>query len=326
MTLSRRAFVAGASGLAAASALPGRGNAQTVLRFGNASNEQAMTNQFIAALGQELSARTNGALSIQMLLGMSSEQTIADSVPLGTLDMALTGYTGLPEFDVFYTPYLLDNIPHGVRVVQETSVGETAANALRDRYSAHLMGVGSAGPFMLSTKEPVESWSDLRGRKIRVPPFESYTAAVELLGAIPTPVPFNEVYLAVQQGVVDGLVTLVNVMVANRFLEVSPYVITNEFGVGLDKVYINEGVYQGLDPELRQILDDTYAEMAPTLMIERAITQADRDLETWRGENGEESVITLDGDEIRTLMEPLGRQLAEEVFGPGAFDIIRGAA
>jgi TRAP-type C4-dicarboxylate transport system substrate-binding protein len=102
--------------------------------------------------------------------------------------------------------------------------------------------------------------------------------------------------------------------------------VTNEFGVGLDKIFVNQGVYDGLDPELRQVLDDTYAELAPTLMIERAITQGERDIETWRGENGPDSVITLDSAEIRTLMEPLGRELAEQVFGPGAYEIIRGAA
>ncbi len=326
MRLSRRSFCAGATGLVAASALPRAAQASTTLRYSNASNEAAMTNQFIAEFGRVLAERTNNELTIQMLLGMSSEQTIAEGVPLGTLDMALGGYTGLPEFDALYTPYLLDGITHGVRVIQETEIGTKAAAAMSERYNAKLLGVGSSGPFLLSMKEPVSSWEDLRGRKIRVPPFASYAPAVELLGAIPTPVPFNEVYLAVQQGVVDGLVTVLNVMVANRFLEVSPYVITNDFGVGLDKCYINNDVYDGMDAGLRTIFDDTYAEIAPRLFIERGLDQAARDLETWRAANGQDSTITLDSASIGTLMEPLGRQFADGAYGPGSYELIRSVA
>jgi TRAP-type C4-dicarboxylate transport system substrate-binding protein len=326
MMLSRRAFGTGVVGLAAAGAMPRAAHASTVLRYGNASNEKAMTNQFIAEFGRVLDERTKGELTIQMLLGMSSEQTIAESVALGTLDMALGGYTGIPQFDALYTPYLLDGIPHGVRVMQETEIGEKAAAALAERYNAKLLGVGASGPFLLSMRDPVSSWEDLRGRKIRVPPFASYGPAVELLGGIPTPVPFNEVYLAMQQGVVDGLVTVLNVMVANRFYEVSPYVITNDFGVGLDKCYISKPVYDGLDPDLRKVFDDTYNEVAPKLFIQRGLDQAERDLEAWRAANGPDNTITLDSAYVTTLMEPLSRKFANEAFGKGAFELIRSVA
>ena len=94
--ITRRSFCAGAAALVSGSALPmSPAQAALTLRYGNSSNQQALSNPFIAGLGEALAERTGSELSIQLLLGMSSEQTIIESLPLRTLDIDLTGYTRL---------------------------------------------------------------------------------------------------------------------------------------------------------------------------------------------------------------------------------------
>jgi TRAP-type C4-dicarboxylate transport system substrate-binding protein len=157
-----------------------------------------------------------------------------------------------------------------------------------------------------------------------VPPFAAYVEAIRAMGGSPTPVPFNEVYLALQQGVVDGVVTNLNVMVVNKFFEVSTSVASNEFGVGLDKFIISQRTYQRLSAEHRKIFDDTWAEVQPA-SVDFAIENAGKDYDAWRARNGADSVHALDPGELERILGPAARQFFENIFGAGSYDIAQRA-
>ena len=66
----------------------------------------------------------------------------------------------------------------------------------------------------------INSPEDLAGLKIRVPNSRSMTQAVEMLGATATPVPWGEVYTALQQGIVDGAEGSPTSLIDGKFVEV----------------------------------------------------------------------------------------------------------
>lgn len=321
LPFTRRAALAGI-GLLAAPALA-RAQATLNLRYANASNAQNISNVFAERFMRLVEERSGGRIRTQFLYNLGSEQTIVEGVSLGTLDMAITGFTGLPEFDALYFPFLLRDLRHGVRVMAGP-IGERCRQAMLSRYQIRLVGVTNTGPFLLSTKTRMNAWADVRGRKIRTPPFAAYVEAVRAMGASPTPVPFNEVYLALQQNVVDGLVTNLNVMIVNRFFEVSTQVVSNEFGVGLDKYIISQRTYQRFTPELRRIFDETWAEVQPA-SVDTAIENANRDFDAWRARNGADSVHALDLGELERILAPPARAFFENIFGAGSFDIAQRA-
>ncbi|MFZ9635361.1 MAG: hypothetical protein ACO3EK_16200, partial [Alphaproteobacteria bacterium] len=99
--ITRRKLATFAGATAGLAMAPSILKAQAInLRYANASNEQALTNQFAAAFAKALKERSNGAIDIQLVLNAGSEQSIVESVALGSIDMALSGYSGLAEFDV----------------------------------------------------------------------------------------------------------------------------------------------------------------------------------------------------------------------------------
>jgi TRAP-type C4-dicarboxylate transport system substrate-binding protein len=322
MRITRRGIGAAALAVVAAP-MPARAQAVR-LRYANASNDQSLTNQFAAAFANELRNRTNGAIDIQLVLNAGSEQSIVESVALGSMDIALTGFSGLPEYDVLYVPSLLKDVAHGDRVFR-SAVGQRAAEALQRRYRARFIGGGSAGAFALSTRTAISSWEDLRGRKIRVPPFEAYPEAVRRLGGVPTPVPFNEVYLALQQGVADGLITVLNIMLANKFSEVSRFVVASDFGVGMDKIFIGQRSWARLNADQQALFDRTFREMQEDWLIQRPIRNKATDHAAWRAANGPNSVIDLDVGALERLMEPLAREMVTRVYGAGAYEQIKAA-
>ena len=88
-------------------------------------------------------------------------------------------------------------------------------------------------------------------------------AGLEQVGAKPTVIPFNELYGALQQGVVDGMATLGNLMISQKFYEVTKYCYQNDWGIGLDKQMMNVGAWNSLSKEQQSILVDTFNELEP---------------------------------------------------------------
>ncbi len=114
--------------------------------------------------------------------------------------------------------------------------------AVQKRYAGlRYLSVARAGPWKLFTKEKLESFDDLKGMKIRAPSIEGVIAEVWSKWAQPTVIPFNELYGALQQGVVDGMATLGNLMISQKFYEVTNYCYQNDWGIGLDKQMMNIG-------------------------------------------------------------------------------------
>jgi TRAP-type C4-dicarboxylate transport system substrate-binding protein len=323
--ISRRTFGYILGGAIAAPSVVGRAHAQgRTLRYANATGDQAIANKFAAKLLTTIEERTNGELRGQLLLNNGSEQSIVEGVSLGTIDMCNSGYSGLREYDAFYTPTLLRDLDHAYRV-SKSPLAAKAAEAARERYNVRVVGLGSSGSFLIGVKDPVEDWDGLAGRKIRIPPFESYAEASQILGIAATPVPFNEVYLALQQNLVSGLVTLLNVMLSSKFVEVCQNVISVDFGVGMEKFFMNDAAWNSLTPQQQEIFQGTYDELVQEHYFGAAKAQTAKDFTTWEELNGAGTVLELDGADLAQRMEPLTRSFADEVFGPGSFEQLQAA-
>jgi TRAP-type transport system periplasmic protein len=328
MTLmfKRRSVLAGAGALAAASAFPlSAARAQTILRYGNAGGPQTLSNTFNAKLSDTLSERTGGELSFEIFAGsLGGEQKLIESMALGSLDMYNGAYTGTREFDIMYSPYFFRDGAHASSVLG-TRIGEAASAVLQERYNSRLIGVGRLGTYNLMLKEPIESLADLRGRKIRSAQIEGCLEGLSFFGAIPTPIPFNEIYLALQNGIVDGVLTALNPGVQSKLYEVCKYVVTADFGLALDKQVISTAAWDSLSPENQEILQTTFDELEEQDYHQVGLDLKAVDLETWSDANGADSLIELDASNIASELEPLNERLANEVFGDGAWETIQSA-
>jgi TRAP-type C4-dicarboxylate transport system substrate-binding protein len=325
--ISRRGFVAGTAALGGAALLPGMSAAQQkiVLRYGNAGAPNTLSNTFNAKLSETLSRKTNGAVSFEIFAGsLGGEQKLIDSMALGSLDVYNGAYTGTREFDILYSPYFFRDGAHAGRVMKGP-IGTKASAVLQTRYRARLLGAGRLGGYNLMLKQPIKSLAELRGRKIRAPQIEGCIEGLKFFGAIPTPIPFNEIYLALQQGIVDGVLTALNPGVAGKFFEVCKYVVTNDFGIALDKQVISVAAWNRLSAAQQQALQSSFDELEVPDYYEVGVKLKDTDIATWRASQGADSIITLPGDTLASEVEPLNKKLADEVFGAGSWDTIKAA-
>ena len=324
-TINRRNLLAaGAAGGLAAYAPGALAQGRTVnLKFGNAGNAQTISNQFNVKLWNEVAKRTNNAIKVEIFAGtLGGEQRLLEGMALGTIDVYNGAYTGTREFDIFYSPGFFRDGAHAKRVIQ-SPIGSRASEVLEKRYQARLLGVGRLGPWVLSTKKKISSIDEIKGMKLRAPQIEGMVEALKFLGANPTPIAFNEIYLALQNGTVDGFVSALNPSVAGKFYEVSKYLVSNPFGEGLDKEAISTRAWRRLSDQQQRVVLQTFEELEATEYYQAGINAISTDIATWKRFNGDDSVVTFNQAELVARMAPLNKRLADEVYGAGSWDIIR---
>lgn len=323
--LTRRTVLGGMAAVAGSSMLARPAHAQTILRYGNAGVASTLSNTFNQKLSDTVSEKTGGQLSFEIFAGtLGGEQKLLESMALGSLDMYNGAYTGTREFDILYSPYFFTDGAHAKRVI-DSEIGQRASAVLQDRYNGRLIGCGRLGSYNLMLSQPISSLADLRGRKIRSPQIEGCLEGLKFFGAIPTPIPFNEIYLALQQGIVDGVLTALNPGVNGKFYEVCKYVVETDFGLALDKQVISQAAWDALPADQQEILQSSFDDLEAADYYQVGVDLKATDVGTWRSANGDDSIITLDGGGLAQELEPLNRQLADSVFGDGSWDIIKAA-
>lgn len=325
--ISRRRFNQGLAGTAAMAAFGGlatQANAGKKLIYGNAGNIDSASNQFAIKWLDLVKERTGGSLEFDIKAGtIGGGKDVLDGTALGTVQVYNGAYTGLREFDVFYAPYFARDSDHAKKVVQEVLADRLEA-AVSKRYpSVKFLSVARAGPWKLFTNEKLETFEDIKGMKIRAPKIEGVVAGLEQLGAKPTIIPFNELYGALQQGVVDGMATLGNLMITQKFYEVVKHCYQNDWGIGLDKQMIHTPTWDGLTAEEQTILVDTFNELEPSDFF-RATAEAEADnFAKWREFNGEDSAPLLDASAAQKSLEPAIAKLTNDIFGDGMYEKIQ---
>jgi len=324
--VTRRVFnTATAASVLAATAGGVRAQNKIVLRYGNAGNAQTLSNVFNTKMFNEIATKTNGAVSATVFAGtLGGEQKLLESMALGSLDVYNGAYTGTREFDVLYCPYFFKDSAQAGRVMAG-KIGEKASEALEKRYKARLLGTGRLGSYNLMLKEPIKTFAELKGRKIRTASIEGCIEGVKFFGGSPTPIPFDQIYLALQQGIVDGVLTALNPAVSGKFYEVCKYVVESDFGVALDKEVFSNGAWNRLSPEQRTIVQSTFTALEAPDYYQVGLAQKGADLAAWSKANGPDSIIRLDSSKLYEELVPLNKRLAEEIFGPGSWDVVSNA-
>lgn len=323
-TMSRRSVLAGAAAMAGAAALPHAAHAATILRYGNAGGPGTLSNTFNQKLSDLIKERTNGELSFEIFAGtLGGEKQLIESMALGSLDMYNGAYTGTNEFDIFYTANFFRDGAHAGAVIK-SDIGAQASAKLESQYQARLLGVGRLGSFNLMLTEPISSLADLKGRKIRSAQIRGCIEGLNHVGAIPTPIPFNEIYLALQNGIVDGVLTALNPGVQFKFFEVAKYVVVPDFGLALDKEVISTAAWNALSPAHQTIMQEAFDELEEKEYYQVGLAQKAKDLDAWAAANGNDSLLDFDASGLAAQFDPLNKKLAEEVYGAGAWEKIQG--
>ncbi|PRD42402.1 C4-dicarboxylate ABC transporter [Phyllobacterium phragmitis] len=165
----------------------------------------------------------------------------------------------VPEIALLGLPFLFQDLKQA-ETVMDGPVGDKIA-AAAEAQGLVVLGWWNNGIRETSnSKKPITAPGDLAGMKIRTPPDPMTVDIFEALGASPTPMAFSELYIALQQGVVDGQENpLINIY-SSKLHEVQPFISMTNHKYEATPFLASKMIFDTLSPEDQQILRDAAKE------------------------------------------------------------------
>jgi len=213
-----------------------------------------------------LEERSEGRIEVNIfgnrVIG-NSDPEAAEMVMQGIMHMTSTpasvaaGLGNVPQFRVFDFPYLFQTKDELAYFLDSPLFMEFSAE-LEAATGVRALPGYSIGWVNIMTTFPAYSYTDLQGERIRTMASDVQMAYINSLGASATVVPWGELFTAVQQGVVDGLITSIGLMVSDRFFEVCTYMIRSEAFANVHIPQLNVAWYNSLPADLQEIFDEAF--------------------------------------------------------------------
>lgn len=267
-----------------------------------------------------VSEKSNGAIKIivypaEQLAGLRAG---AEGVQLGTIDMYWPDSGTLGNWQAKYSfvslPFIFADFDAAVATMD--ALDEEITQSMREDLNVERLAWSPAGfRVILSTDRKVTSAEDLKGLKIRVPEIPIYVSAFAALDANATPLPWGDVYSALQTGVVEGVEGPPAAILTSNLQEVTSYMArTNHIMTDLN-LLMNLDKFNSLKPEYQRILRDA-AKEAVNNGLREALRQGEDDAYATLAEALEETDAP-DTDSFRAAMAPVYQQFVKEA-GPQA--------
>lgn len=165
----------------------------------------------------------------------------------------------VPQFSVLGLPFLFNSLPSAWEVM-DGEVGDELKR-LSEEKGLVLLALWDNGIRHVSNNvRPIESPDDLEGLKIRTPPDEMTVDIFEALGANPTPMNFSELYIALEQGVVDGQENPLMNIYSSKLHEVQDYISLTAHKYESTPLLMSKMVWDTLSPEYQEVIQQAAIE------------------------------------------------------------------
>lgn len=232
---------------------------KVVLKLGTEAAASHPESKGAAKLAELVKQKSNGTLEIQVFdsakLGSMKERT--EGMRMGTVDMGTSsvGFLAsyIPVLGIFDLPYLYKDKAHEFKVF-DGDIGKEIDKKMQAQGFRVVCYFDMGSRQVTNNRRPINTVDDLKGMKIRVPQTEASVEGFKALGAAPTPMAFGEVYMALQQKVVDGQENPLSIVMSNKFFEVQKYLSLTNHQLFIQVLSISEKTWSKLSPEHQKIL------------------------------------------------------------------------
>lgn len=265
-----------------------------------------------------IAERSDGHLVIEQVFNgaLGSEYSTFSQCMEGSVDMTGTSVgtisTYIPHLEVFTLPFLINSYEQEWAVMQSDEW-----KALRDRTSEELGGVTIVTMtefgmrHFASIDKPIKTMDDIKGMNIRSAGNPVIDRALQLLGANPINVAYNDVYTALQNGLVDGEEINATSVSMQKHYEVVNYISEIGFYPYLSLAVISDATLERMPEAYGELIMQTFAETDEYYMTE-VVYDWDSSCTQDCIDNGVEFNTIEDKDEWVKAMQPIYDDKASE--------------
>lgn len=204
--------------------------------------------------------KSAGDIQVNLYPGgqMGGDAELTENVIAGTLDF----YCGNTSNTVPYVTaasvldghWEFDSMDHFRRMMDGDFFG--ILNAEYEKAGMRMISFAEVGERQLMSNRPINVLSDLNGLKVRVMQNKYHIAAWQALGASPTPMDWGEVYVGLQQKMIDAVEQPYFFICSNKLYEVQSYMLKTHHMVQPAVLFMSQNVYSALPDDIKALVDE----------------------------------------------------------------------
>ena len=304
-------------------------SAQAPRQFSFAYDQPPTTAYGIAAniFDAKLKELSGGKMSINQFPGaqLGQEPVMLQKMRSGDIDFVITSTanasTLAPQAGVLSLHFIFRDQQHLAKALADPGISQAFRAMVKDQVQgAQVLGLLTMGLRNMYSKTEVRSVDDIKGKKIRVQATKTEDTHFPAYGAQTVHMPFGEVYVSLQTGVVNIAENGVNVYLANKHYEVAPVLSITEHEANNNCLWVSDKTWNSLSPEQQkwvQAAADEVSKTEPALALKLEKDSADK-----LKSIGVKVVENVDKSGFMKAAAPIQDQLAAEL-GPHAVKILK---
>ena len=255
VTTTFAALLATAAFVSAASAA----DCEINLRSSDTHPDGYPTVEGVKAMAAEVKEKSGGRICIEVFPSsqLGEEKDTIEQTQFGVIDMVRASFGSfndiVPVTQLLSLPYLFRSEDH-LHSVLDGPIGEEIGGAFEERDLVALAYYDGGARSFYNSQKPIASIEDLKGMKFRVMQNDVFVDMMAALGANATPMPYGEVYSAIQTGVIDGAENNYPSYDSSGHAEVAKYYTLDQHLMVPELVAISKLSWDKLTPEDQAIL------------------------------------------------------------------------
>jgi TRAP-type transport system periplasmic protein len=285
--------------------------------------------QAVAKFGELVSQKSDGKIKVKLFAGglLGNDVSMVSSLQGGTQEMTipdtstLVGIAGLKEFGLINLPFVLNSSQEADELLD----GPWGQKLMAKLPEKGLVGLGfweNGFRQISNNRHPINKAEDISGLKLRVIQNPLFIDTFKALGANALPMPFPEVYTALETGTVDGQENPLATLIASKFYEVQKHTVISNHIYSVWAFLISKKFWDKLSADEQKIL--TEAANEATAFERKTIRAFDATaLEEIKAKGVQ--VTTLSDEEtakLRELTKPVSVKYTQEFGEAGAKEMM----
>ncbi|MDA4843866.1 TRAP transporter substrate-binding protein [Hoeflea poritis] len=297
--------------------------AAETLRFSHTDNPGGSRQAAAELFAEKVAEYTDGRYEVQIFPSgqLANDPKAIEMLQLGGIDFTVSATgsyaTHLPTLNLTAMPFLVDTYEQGWELYDNSEWLQGEFNRLPEK-GFRVLSTWEAGFRSFTTNEPLASPEDAQSMKMRVFPNDMIRWSMEAIGFQTVVMPITDVYLSIQQGIVNGQENPVDTINSLRFYEVAPYITLTRHVYSPLPLTVAEKTWQSFSDKDKEAVLKAAAESA-AFSRNLVKNSVDSQLAQMTGDGAKVSVPNI--EPFREAVQPVYAK-AKDVYGAEAVDNI----
>ncbi|WP_298012189.1 TRAP transporter substrate-binding protein [uncultured Castellaniella sp.] len=312
---------------AGALSLPAHAADTRLIRFGYGLNQDSNQGRAVQVFADEVAKLSGGKMKVRAIgaAALGSDIQMQQALIGGAQEMmvgstaTLVGIT--PEMALWDTPFLFNSGAEADQVL-DGKTGQQIMDKLGDKGLVGLVYWENGFRNLTNSKKPVQSAEDFKGLKLRVMQNNVFLDTFQRLGANAVPLPFSELFTALETKTVDGQENPYNTILSSKFYEVQKYLSVTNHVYSPWIVTASKKWWDGLSADERGILMQA-AKVSRDFERKDTRAEADKALAQLKADGMQVNTVSADQvQQMRGTIAPVNEQIKQAV-GPELWQAVQ---